>query len=1346
MKRIRRIEKKINQVMCQDRYRFIREITGLKKTAKALSGSKEAHTDKTKDLDRRITRLEQRLTLSLEKREKRVSALPELKYNPDLPITAKMDEIVDAVKQNRVVIISGETGSGKTTQIPRFCLKAGRGTAGKIGCTQPRRIAAINVAKRIAEELNDTTGCSVGYKIRFDDRSDPNAYIKLMTDGILLAEAQNDPFLNEYDTIIVDEAHERSLNIDFALGILRGLVKKRKDLKLIVTSATIDTEKFSKAFDNAPVIEVTGRTFPVDVRYADPPAQEDEKDAARENSPGDDQGYVEAASEALDEICRMSRRGDVLIFMPTEQDIRETMALIRGREYRGLSIMPLYARLPAKDQSAVFSQGPGRKVIVSTNVAETSLTIPGIRYVIDTGFARIPAYSPRTRTTALPVRPVSQSSADQRKGRCGRVENGICIRLYSEADYGARPCFTPPEILRSNLAEVILRMIALKLGDISAFPFIDAPSTKSIKDGFDTLVELNAITGKKRGRKKTFVLTETGRIMAGIPVDPKLSRILIEAGQRGCLNEALIIVSALSVGDPRQRPHEKSLQADQKHAQFVDNTSDFITLLNIWEVFKRSEKTLKTRAKIRKYCKDNFLSFKKMREWKDIHYQIASELKDHGIPPGRQSDSRRVNPGTAGLKSKEYALGGEFYIALHKSILSGYLANIAHKKEKNVFAAAKGRNAYIFPGSGLFKQPGNWIVAAEYVETSQLFARTAATIDPGWLEELGGNLCTYSWSDPHWEKKRGEVVASEQVSLFGLIIVGSRKVGYGRINPKEAGEIFIQSALVNNEVDRPFPFMEHNQALIDELTDIEDKTRKRDVLVNDADIFLFYQNRLEYEFSDIRTFARYLKDKQDDSFLRMTLDDLKNNMPDSDTLKYFPDYIETRGVRLELDYDFNPGDEKDGVRIKVPAKSAASVVNVPVDRLVPGLFREKVEALIKNLPKTHRKKLVPVSRTAGIIAEEMASRQGALFSELSCFVKKRFHVDIPASAWTDQGLEDYLKMGFSIRDRQDREIAFSRNPALLKDFSRTQVRDNALDAAKKQLEKENIRQWDFGDIEDPVPIKEKDTLVCTLFYGLQPEKETLALRVFRSADTALTVHKKGVMQLYEISFAQDVNVLKKDIQRAESLKRYAALFQPWPEFSSALYRCLLQDLFAHNIRTRQKFYDHAHRVIPGLHEKGADFIKKTTDICQTYETCLVTLKKLILKHQNRPRVLTLMESLKHHLVSLVPANFLDIYSPARIEPLSTCVRGICIRAERGAAEPVKDEKKQPLVEKYTRKLDHMLKELNETSSREKADAVEDFYWMIEEYKISLFAQELKTSIKISPQRLDKMYRRIMTMI
>ena len=1120
------------------------------------------------------------------KKDRKFTRPSNITFNPDLPITSKKQDIINAIKKNKVVIISGETGSGKTTQIPKFCIEAGQGIKGAIGCTQPRRIAAINVAKRIAEELNESLGRSVGYKIRFDDKTKAHTCIKIMTDGILLAETQTDRFLNAYDTIIVDEAHERSLNIDFTLGILRNLVKKRNDLKLIITSATIDTQKFSKAFDNAPIIEVTGRMYPVETVYM-PFLNKEDEDRTIE-----DQGYVEAAANAANLLISQSRSGDILVFMPTEQDIGETLELIRGKNHPGVIVLPLFARLSANEQAKIFSRQPGRKIIVSTNVAETSLTIPGIKYVVDTGLARIPEYSPRTRTTSLPVTPISQSSANQRLGRCGRVENGICIRLFDENDFGARPFFTSPEILRSNLAEVILRMISLNLGDVSTFPFIDAPAPKSIKDGFDTLIELSAIKEKKdfnrQKKKKIFNLTKTGRIMAKLPIDPKLSRILIQADRNGCLKEAAIITTVLAISDPRQRPSDKTQAADQKHALYKDPGSDFVTLLNIWNAVKTAEKKLKTRSKLKKYCQDHFLSFKRMREWNEIHGQILRVLKDHNL----KGEKNIILPkGTKGLKAKAFEFGGPLYIALHKAILSGYLANIAHKKEKNIFNAAKGQQAMIFPGSGLFKTAGDWIVAAEFVKTSQLFARSVATIDPQWLEQIGKDLSTKIYSDPHWEKKRGEVIAKEQVSLFGLIIINDRSVAYGPINPEESGEIFIRHALVQGEIHQKFEFMTHNLNLIDKLETLEHKRRKKDILASEDDIYLFYQSRLPEPFYNIRTFAKFIKDQKNQDFLKMTMEDLQQSAIDEHELAMFPDTLKMSQAKFRLEYEFNPGSKKDGITMKVPAASALLVSNNYVDRLVPGLFEEKIAALIKALPKKYRVKLVPVSEKAAIIAKELPQKDAPLFSMLSSFIQTRFNFVIPATLWSDKELPDHLKMRFSIRDEKGREIKVLRDKAVLNQFSTTASlkKDNAFEKAKNEHEIRDIREWNFKDLEDFIVIKKDKDFVQKGYPGLtietRPDLKTkiISLRLFKSEEAAQDSHCLGIKKLFQLYYPDDFKALRKDINASSGIRKMAPYFNGQTKFQQSLFNLATHTLFEKNLRTKKEFELHGQTQLKNLY-------------------------------------------------------------------------------------------------------------------------------------------------------------------
>jgi ATP-dependent helicase HrpA len=1327
--------------MCNDQYIIYK---GLKSIKKANGKSPKKTESQTKAIFKKAR-------ASAAQRQSRIDKRPRnLGFDPALPITAKKQEIIAAIQAHPVVIISGETGSGKTTQIPKFCLEAGRGTAGMIGCTQPRRIAAMTVAKRIAFELNEGLGQSVGYKIRFDDNTPAHAYIKLMTDGILLAETQQDRFLNQYDTLIVDEAHERSLNIDFTLGILRRLIKTRRNLKLIITSATIDTEKFSKAFGNAPIIEVSGRMYPVELSYA-PIISSQPKGKNRETG-SDDQGYVEAAAEAAANILSQTRSGDILIFMPTEQDIGETMEILRGKNHPGVNILPLFARLSAKEQSKVFSLGAGRKVVVSTNVAETSLTIPGIKYVVDTGLARIPSYSPRTRTTALPVTPISQSSANQRMGRCGRVENGVCIRLYDEDEFQSRPFFTSPEILRSNLAEVILRMISLNLGDVATFPFIDPPAPKSIKDGFDTLLELSAIQSKKiqgrqnRGKSggtKTFALTPIGRIMARLPMDPKLSRILIESSKTGCLKEAVIITTALTVSDIRQRPADKIQAANQKHAVFKDPASDFITLLNIWNACQKAGKTLKSRSKVRKWCIENYLSFKRLREWQDIHRQITRMLKEHRIA------QENPLPG-ASSKPNEFEHGGPLYMAIHKALLHGYLAGIAHKKEKNFFMAAKGQQAMIFPGSGLFNKAGNWIVASEYVKTSQLFARGVANIDPEWLEEIGRDICIRTHSDPHWEKKRGEVVAKEQVTLFGLIIVNNRKVAYGKINPQESGELFIRHALVKGEIFQKFGFMDHNQKLINDLEDLEHKTRKRDILASEEDIFLFYQSKLPKPFFNIRTFARFIKDQKDDSFLRMTLEDLQRNQVDEDLLSLFPDRMSMDQGEFALSYEFNPGSKTDGVTMKVPADSATLVSRHQVETLVPGLFREKIACLIKALPKKFRIQLVPVQDTATCIADLMPRTGKPLYTLLSEFIRDHYKITIPASAWSDKSLPDHLKMRISIRDEKDKEIKSLRDLSKLKSFAkeRPKAKSNSFDRARAQYEKNNITSWDFPDLLPGISLDEESGFTRKVFMGLVQENsdQGLALKLFKSQANALASHKKGISRLFEITFPDDVKALKKDVRTDRGLRQIAPYFNGPGPFQDMVYSAIAREYLEQDIRTKEEFDTHVLDIRPKLYTHGQEFIKKVMAVGREYETCFSLIQKLSLQYKDRPAPFQALTLVFNELKNICPPHFIELYGLSRIIHLPRHIACLGIRARRAVDNPVKENQKAGLIAPYERRLNALVSRLTDQASQEKADAIEDFYWLLEEYKISVYAQELKTRFKISAKRLDKALAEISTMI
>ena len=1265
------------------------------------------------DPARQISALRKKAEASIRERKKRAENIPRVTYPKELPISSRHSDIKKAISENQVVIISGETGSGKSTQIPKMCIEAGRGISGKIGSTQPRRIAASTISRRIAEELGEQLGKSVGYKIRFKDRTPRNAYIKIMTDGMLLAETQGDPGLYEYDTLIIDEAHERSLNIDFILGFLRLLLPLRPELKVVITSATLDTKKFSEAFNNAPVIEVSGRLFPVELEYMplDPKLEEEGEIT-----------YVDMAVEAVDGLRNKKRFGDILIFMPTEQDILETCERLEGRNYPGTTVLPLFARLPSSGQGRVYSV-KGNKIVVATNVAETSLTIPGIKYVIDTGLARIARYLPRTRTNSLPISPISRSSADQRKGRCGRVRKGVCIRLYSEEDYEDRPEFTPPEILRSNLAEVILRMVNLKLGDPSSFPFIDAPNPRSIKDGFDLLEELGAI--EKTGRKTR--LTDKGRLMAGVPLDPRISRMMIEAAKEGYIEEIAVIASALSIQDPRERPLEKAALADRMHAPFKDTDSDFLTMLNIWKRFHREWESLKTQNKMRKFCKAHFLSFPRMREWVYTFDQIMTIMRQQEIsfrsPPPDYSPADR-------------------YAAIHRSILSGFLSNIALKKEKNIYKGSRGREAMIFPGSTLFNRNADWIVAAEMVKTSRLFARNAAKIDPTWLEILGGRLCRSSYEDPHWEKNRGEVMAFENVTLYSLTIVSRRPVSFGKINPAEAHEIFIRSALVGGDIKPVFDFLKHNRRLINKFKTMEDKLRRRDILAGEEAPADFYSKRLK-GVSNIRDLSRLIKEKQGDAFLRINEEDLILSMPDKADLAMFPDELRIGGARLKAAYRFIPGKEEDGVTLKIPSALASEIPAATLEWGVPGLVKEKLTALIKGLPKRYRKQLVPVSATVDVIMKEIEQTDQPVINTLSRFIYQRFGVDIPADVWNEVEIPGYLRTRLSITDHNGREIRSGRDIHLL--LRRQDV--PSLDSGswrklRDKWEKKGLTDWDFDNL--PEIIQSDHGL--PIYPGLEPNDDTANIRLFTARDEAVVSHKKGVSILLSRRLARDIKLLKRNWPLVGDSEKAAAYFGGKAAVEGAIFRGINRLLFHKNIRAREEFETYIDTLSKNMVKKLKELREHTIAILTAYDRIRSSLHGIENSNKSNKAVLHLCAVIREDLERLVPPNFPEYYTPERLSEIPRYLRAMEIRAERGANDPAKDSNKERQVEGFLKALEEMTEGLSVHASDEKRDGIEEFRWIIEEFKVSVFAQELGTAFPISAKRLNSFMKELERMV
>jgi ATP-dependent helicase HrpA len=942
---LKALSAQLDQCMVADQHRLRQRLARLKKT----SNSSEV-----------LKHLTAEFAKSQQQRRQRLDSLPIPDYPEELPVSERRTEIAKAIKENQVVIVAGETGSGKTTQLPKICLDIGRGVAGLIGHTQPRRLAARSVASRIASELKSELGHAVGYKVRFSDHTRPESYIKLMTDGILLAESQNDHFLNQYDTLIIDEAHERSLNIDFLLGYLKQLLPKRPNLKLIITSATIDTERFAKHFNDAPIIEVTGRTYPVELRYRPLEAVDEE---------AKDRNIQQAILDAVDEAARLGQ-GDVLIFLPGEREIRETAESLRKHHPLHTEILPLYARLSAAEQNRVFQTHKGRRIVLATNVAETSLTVPGIRYVIDPGLARMSRYSHRTKVQRLPIEKVSQASANQRAGRCGRVAPGVCFRLYSEMDFINRTEFTEPEIKRSNLAAVILQMKSLRLGEVEHFPFVEPPEQKMISDGYKLLQELGAVDAAQH-------LTETGKQLAKLPVDPRIGRMVLAAKQEDCLEEVLVIASAISVQDPRERPHEYQQAADEKHRQFKDERSDFLAYLNLWRSFHEQKRHL-SNNKLRKWCKENFISYLRMREWHDVHAQMHSLITDMGWRPNQ------IEAG---------------YTEIHRALITGLLGNLANKTQSQEYAGARGIKLYIFPGSGLFKKQPKWFMAAELVETTRLYARLIAKIESEWIEQVAGDLCKRSYFEPHWEKTPAAVMAYERVTLYGLVINPKRKVHYSRIDSVEARQIFIRKALVAGDFQTQAKFFEHNKQLVADIETLEAKSRRRDVLVDEQVLYDFYDQLIPDDICDGRRFEKWRKaaEEKNKQLLYLTREDLMHHEAEGASEAQFPDSMQIAGMSLKLSYHFEPGSEDDGVTVTVPLPALNLLQPQQFDWLVPGLLHEKICQLLKSLPKVLRRNFVPVPDFANACLRSLAVSDIPLIEALQQQLKKISGVEIKST-------------------------------------------------------------------------------------------------------------------------------------------------------------------------------------------------------------------------------------------------------------------------------------------------------------------------------------------------------------
>ncbi len=1219
-----------------------------------------------------------------------------------LPIAARTDEIVGLLREHPVLVVAGDTGSGKTTQLPKMCLLAGRR---RIVCTQPRRIAAVSVAARLAEELGESLGGLVGYKIRFQDRTSRQTRIKFVTDGVLLAELQRDRRLAAYDTIIIDEAHERSCSIDFLLGVVKRLLGERPDLKVIVTSATIDTDKFAAHFGSAPVVYVEGRTFPVEIRY---------------RPPDPDESHVEAAVAAALELHESADPGDILVFLPTESDIREAVSALEAvvgtgsGAKRPATVLPLFGRLAGPDQARIFRPAAGRKIVVATNVAETSLTVPGIRFVVDTGLARIPIYSVRARTTRMPVTRVCRASCDQRAGRCGRLGPGVCIRLYSEEDYLARPLYQIPEIQRTNLAEVILRMLALGLGEPADFPFVDPPASRTIQDGYRLLEEVGALTDEKGKRR----LTRRGRFMARLPLDPRLARIIIEAREQDCLREAVVIVAVLSIMDPRVRPAEQEGEADAAHATFFgDAGSDYLGFLRLWEAYA----ALSSRSAERRFCRRFFLSWQRMREWRDVHDQIWRILDEE---KGFIANRRPADPDT-----------------IHRTILSGFLRGIALHKEKQVYEAVGNRPCRIHPGSAV--KGGTWIMAAELVETSQLFARMVAPIDPAWIEPLAGRLCRYQHGEPFWSKRRGQVVVRERVTLFGLPVVAGRLVSCARIDRQLARRIFIESALVGGELGGRYPFLEHNRQLLAELEAMEDRLRSREVLVDEATLFSLYDQRLPETVYDRRSLDRWLR-TQGDGGRKLFFDreQLIRALPDADVLCQFPGELECDTVRLPLEYRFAPGDEADGVTVVVPVDLVDRLDRDRFDWLVPGMLEEKIAVLLRGLPKAVRRRLVPVNETAAWLAGQLPFADGNLYRRLEEAIARRYGVTVRPADWPRSRLPAQYQMRFRLVRGRRTLLATRDFDALVQNDA---AGSNLEDACRAATDRHG---GDYGPevfdcVPEQVPLEDRRGRLLGFGYRLLEEAGTpgrVRVRFVSDRYGAMAASRTAVLGLYRAGFSRQW----KEVRRALRLpaNRWFLLdgLAVGDDAQAALQAFVLENLFG---------------LRAGLPESRAEFDARAADVRHRglYPAAMELFEKLCScleqRHQLRTRLAELprqgmiaeaVQEIEAHLAELVPAAFLAEADTAALVTIPRRLRAVAIRIDRLLASPAKDRQKAAQLRPHLERLASCRQEAGMPEAKRRL--VGEYREMIEEFRISLFAQEVKTAFPVSAKRLDALWRRI----
>ena len=1286
---LKALKTRIDDCLLADRHQLVRRLRGLQRRLR-----------ENKPIDRGLDSLGAEIDASSARLSRRQAVLPQPVFTQDLPVNQQRERIAAVIQKHQVVVVCGETGSGKTTQIPKICLSLGLGVAGMIGHTQPRRIAARSVAARLSQELDSPLGTIAGYKVRFSDRLGPDTLIKLMTDGILLAETQSDPDLRQYQVIIIDEAHERSLNIDFLLGYLHQLLPRRPELKLIITSATIDPERFSQHFNDAPIIQVSGRTYPVEIQYRPLLSlQEDERD----------RDLQQAILDAVDEVSRIDR-GDILIFLSGEREIRETTESLRKHHPPHTEILPLYARLSAAEQNRVFQPHQQRRIVLATNVAETSLTVPGIRYVIDPGTARISRYSHRSKIQRLPVEKISRASADQRAGRCGRVQAGVCLRLYAEEDLQTRAEFTDPEILRTNLAAVILQMVALKLGEVEDFPFLDPPDSRLINDGFKLLFELGAMDQRRR-------ITALGRQLARLPIDPRLGRMILAGRDLGCLREVLIIVSALAIQDPRERPLEHQQAADQKHQRFREADSDFLSLLRLWEYYHEQARHL-SKNKLRKLCREDFLSFIRMQEWHDLHRQLHALVTEMGIRPNDIAAD---------------------YQPLHQALLTGLLGHIGLKQEDQSWLGARNRKFYIFPGSGLFKKGPKWVMSAELVETSKLYARTNARIDPAWIEGLAGHLVKRSYSEPRWEKRSAQVAATERVTLYGLPVVNNRRVNYGPIDPDLSRELFIRHALVQQEFHCKAAFFKHNHRLLSELETLEAKTRRRDIVAEEEAQFQFYHERIPAGIYSGPGFEKWRKqaERQQPRLLFMDQEVLLAREVESSTQEQFPDTLISNGMELPLSYRFEPGETDDGVTVHVPLAALNQIDERRLEWLVPGLLGQHMAALLKSLPKTLRKHVVPVPNYVAVLLEVLEPEGKGLSEAMAERLFTITGVKIPADAWKPETVPDHLRMNLRILDPQGGILAQGRDLEALK--LRLQGRARASFAAlpTPEYERDQVQDWDFGDLPEVVEFTRNDIRLKG-YPALVVEADGLALRLLDSPQRAQTALRAGLRQLYALRAGNSLKYLKRNLAGMQRMSLYYLGLGSQDALREDVLTAVIDRAFLGDQplpRSQDEFQTR-------MEQGKAKLITLSNEVCGLAEQTLAA------HHQVRKRLngsipmswIEAAADIQSQLEALVYPGFVTGTPYRWLQHLPRYLQAVDVRLNKLDQAPDRDRLRRADIERLwscwqQRQAEHAKRDIQDPE-------LEQFRWMLEELRVSQFAQELKTAFPISLKRLEVQWAKV----